>query len=69
MFKQEEMKCPQCLEKMEHHFRQQGGVRTHEWWECHICKISVTVNSLIPTADPKPFLETLMNVLRRKSDV
>jgi transposase-like protein len=63
------MKCPKCLAQMEHHFRQQGGVRTHEWWECHICKIAVTVNNSAPIVEPKPFLETLMNVLRRKSDV
>jgi len=46
MGKDEEMKCPSCTLQMEHHYRQQGGVRTHDWFECIPCKLHVTINTV-----------------------
>ncbi len=33
------MMCPQCLKPMEHTFRQEGGVRTHDLYHCKECRL------------------------------
>ena len=40
---EKEMKCPSCLKPMKMHYRAQGGVLTHEWFECEECKLHVTI--------------------------
>ena len=35
------------MNKMTHKFRQQGGVRTHDYYECIPCKLHVTITQIL----------------------
>jgi transposase-like protein len=51
---EEKMKCPSCSMPMKHNYRQQGGIRTHDYYECKSCRLYVVIHQVEDTRYESP---------------